>query len=119
MPIPDWQKHIGEDRDYWYKANEDDVKRVRCIDRWRPSIHMPRAAARLFLRVTGVRCERLQEISDADAKAEGMDSPSYPIIQFKDLWRELNDKRDGCGWESNPWVWVYEFERVTDHECDR
>ena len=72
---------------------------------------MPRAAARIFLRVTDVRVERLQEITDTDAHAEGMDSPSYPIIQYKDLWDDLNAKR-GCGWDSNPWVWVYAFERI-------
>jgi len=72
---------------------------------------MPREAARIFLRVTGVRMEKLQDITDADAHAEGMDSPSYPKIQFKNLWRGLNDKRTGCSWDDNPWVWVYTFER--------
>jgi hypothetical protein len=81
---------------------------------WRSSMFMPRAAARIFLRLTDVRAERLQDISEADAHAEGMDSPGYPIIQFKDLWSELNDHRnDGAySWDNNPWVWVISFERV-------
>ena len=78
---------------------------------WKPSIHMPRDVARLFLRVKSVRAERLQDISDSDAHAEGMDSPSYPIIQFKDLWNSLNDDR-GYGWEVNPWVWVVDLEKI-------
>lgn len=85
-------------------------------DRWRPSIHMPRWAARLFLRVTNVRCERVQEISEADALAEGF-RPSENWNQakwaFRETWDSLNAKR-GYGWDVNPWVWVYEFERVEE-----
>jgi len=97
---------------YWYKATDEKNLVSNGSIKWRPSIHMPRAAARLFLRVTGVRVERLHDISDADAHAEGMDSPSYPIIQFKDLWRDINDKREGCTWDGNPLAWVVGFERV-------
>jgi hypothetical protein len=90
---------------------------------WRPSIHMPRAASRITLEVTGVRVERLQDISEADALAEGVD-PSGPVgyvpamqklgaarYQYANLWEGLNAKR-GYGWDVNPWVWVIEFRRI-------
>lgn len=93
---------------YIYRADGKTFDNVK----WGSPLYMPRAAARIFLRVTDVRVERLHDITDADAHAEGMDSPSYPIIQFKDLWRELNDKRGWYSWNSNPRVWVVEFERV-------
>jgi len=83
---------------------------------WRPSIFMPRSAARLFLKVKSIRVERLQEITEEDARREGC---IYGMItgqctakgQFRDLWDSLNSKR-GYDWNRNPWVWVIEFERV-------
>lgn len=76
---------------------------------WRPSIHMPREAARIFLRVTDVRVERLQDIDDDGVVAEGLEIGA----QFDELWNRTVKKSDRAkfGWENNPWVWVIEFER--------
>ena len=113
---------------YAYKADsERDYTGI-----WKPSIHMPREAARIFLRVTSVRVERLQEITAEDVIREGIEySDSGPYHwhvldtklnawinfhfhdeAFKHLWDSLNAKR-GYGWDTNPWVWVIEFERIS------
>lgn len=75
--------------------------------KWRPSIHMPRWACRLRLLVKAVRVERLQAISLSDTLAEG-------VLGFSGTWDSINAKRDKgrWSWAKNPWVWVYEFERV-------
>ena len=97
--------------------------------KWRPSIHMPREATRIFLRVTNVRVERLQDITEEDAKAEGCHerllNDGWKNIgkltardDFIMLWEYLNAKR-GYGWDTNPWVWVIEFERITKEEAER
>lgn len=95
----------------------------------RPSIHMPRHASRLTLEIVSVRVERLQEISEEDARAEGIidggctncgesepcgcpDPSPDARDAFVRLWDSLNGKRDGCSWADNPWVWVIEFKRV-------
>lgn len=80
---------------------------------WKPSIHMPKEAARIFLKVTDVRVERLQDITPNDIDREGtpFGLTIAPYDGFSRLWNELNTKR-GYGWEANPWVWVIEFERV-------
>jgi hypothetical protein len=82
---------------------------------WCNSIHMPRWASRITLAVTGVRVERLQDISDADAIAEGVSAinrlskEQYRIKRYKDIWESIN----GPGsWDANPWVWVVEFKRI-------
>lgn len=84
---------------------------------WKPSIHMPRAACRLVLEVTGVHVERLQFITEADAAAEGAepilvppDGGSCPHYEgFRELWGRING---AAAWEQNPWVWVVEFRRA-------
>lgn len=87
--------------------------------KWRPSIHMPREAARLFLRVTNVRIERLQDMSAEDCANDGGFAPeavSNVGIEalFKPLWDSTIGKDDlpRYGWEANRWVWVIEFERI-------
>ena len=118
-----------------YKADGD--KGGACCPyeiKWRPSIFMPREAARIHLRVTDVRVERLQDIDNDDAIKEGcagapcdclrlgrgwMGCESCmntgwqepPTVEFMQLWEHLNAKR-GYGWDTNPWVWVYSFERI-------
>lgn len=80
--------------------------------KWRPSIHMPRWASRLTLEVTGVRVERVQEISEEDALAEGVqpggDMRWNPVQAYKALWASIHGP---SSWESNPFVWVIEFKR--------
>ena len=70
-----------------------------------PSIHMPRWASRITLEVTGVRVERLGDVSESDARAEGVQS----VAEFKELWASINGP---SSWDANPWVWVVEFKRV-------
>lgn len=85
-----------------------------------PSIHMPRWASRITLEITGVRAERLNDISEADALAEGCDGncqigyiPAYQAgpnsYHFAQLWESINGPKS---WELNPWVWVVEFKRI-------
>jgi len=79
---------------------------------WKPSIHMPRRASRITLEVAGVRVERLQDISEADAYAEGVEATEYGQFPapsaFKYLWESINGPES---WISNPWVWVVEFKK--------
>ena len=91
--------------------NYDDVK-------WHPSIHMPKGAARIWLKVIDVRIERLQDITETQAQAEGCNSglltgPCTARGQFENLWNSTIKKPDAdkYGWSANPWVWVIEFER--------
>jgi hypothetical protein len=89
----------------------------------RPSIHMPKEAARIWLKVTDVRVERLQEITEVQAQAEGCNSGLLTGActargQFEDLWNSTVKKSDidRYGWDANPWVWVIEFERCEKQE---
>lgn len=90
---------------------------------WKPSIFMPLKYSRIFLRVTGVRAERIQEITVSDIRAEGLTSMGVfagdreiAIKEWELLWNKLNAAR-GYGWDKNPWVWVYTFERITREEA--
>ena len=84
--------------------------------KWRPSIHMPRAASRITLEITSVRVERLRACNEVDAIAEGAPWAACGTPQegshkagFAQLWEQIN----GHGsWEANPWVWVIEFRRL-------
>ena len=93
---------------------------------WKPSIHMPRRASRITLGIVSVRVERLNEISEADAMMEGIESRAEyfrnyglpesegggfncPSNSFRSLWESINGP---CSWAENPWVWVVEFRRL-------
>ncbi|CAI6210257.1 hypothetical protein ACODCS_003510 [Escherichia coli] len=86
-------------------------------EKWTPSIHMPRWASRILLEITDVRVERLRDMSEADAKAEGATPATYKItppeavyrVGFGDIWRSIYGQDN---WLSNPWVWVIEFKRI-------
>jgi hypothetical protein len=115
----------------FYRADGDDGKLP-----WRPSIHMPRWACRLVLKITSVRVECVQEITEGGAIDEGAltlsDFTGYEVLaqlakeqgkrpplgpspreRFLHLWDSLYAAK-GAGWDANPWVWVVEFKRVTD-----
>lgn len=91
-----------------------------CGHNWRPSIHMPKQAARIFLKVTKVSCQNLQDITDVDARAEGLGDPDVIYTNgalscmFADIWDSTMPKsrlaRDG--WAANPSVWVFRFKRI-------
>ena len=100
-----------------YRANGEFVEQFpedHLEARWTPSIHMPRWASRITLEITGVRVERLNAISEADAIAEGCQCAGVPasltnVGAFAKLWESIN----GPGsWDANPWVWVVEFRRI-------
>lgn len=104
---------------YLYKADEpQDTSGMMVEGRWHPSIHMPKDAARIWLKVTDIRCEQLNDMTEEDAIAEGFpDSPAgtdSPLERFAVLWDKTVKRvdRDRFGWYGNPWVWVYEFERI-------
>ena len=122
----DWCDH------YIYKADGGSAKAAgyTAEPKWRPSIHMPREAARLFLRVTGVRVERLKDIDGHGILKEGIDNgKSNPAMgtrwenmqsmAFAELWNNTIKPSDRAlyGWAANPWVWVIEFERISKDEA--
>lgn len=128
--------------EYYYRANgefDEQFERHRLGQvgpfKWRPSIFMPREASRILLEVMDVRVERLQDISEEDAKAEGVtDVEFYPddgfplsvghmvgkddgntmlhttrVKAYSTLWESINGKGS---WDKNPWVWVIEFKKI-------
>lgn len=105
FPQPIYKADIKDDHDY------DLLGEVK----WRPSIHMPKEASRIFLRVTAVSVERLQNITEEQAAKEGCIGPEtsdLPVLHaFVDLWNSTLKKDSDCTWMHNPWVWVIEFER--------
>jgi len=142
IEVPDAMGDDGElfDR-IWQQSSDDAAKALGIQDRyqwepgqspcrWRPSIHMPRWASRIQLEITVIRVERLQDISEADALAEGIQAYSdgtyrdynvpddkvfdhYTFASPVDSYRTLWDTINGPGsWEANPWVWVIEFRRI-------
>ncbi len=88
---------------------------------WHPSIHMPKEAARLFLRVTDVRVERLQDITEEQAEAEGCTAHGGNLATdaFESVWQSTIKSSESTlyGWEANPWVWVIEFKRISKKEA--
>lgn len=124
-------------RGYMYKACTleeydkmyPDGKDYQWEGKWHPSIHMPKEAARIFLRVTDVRVERLQDITSGQIDAEGCKEwaysaktgellPSGPSF-FRIKWDSTIKPSDLpiYGWNANPWVWVIEFERISREEA--
>ena len=98
----------------WYRLGHEEAsaRGPRVDVRWRPSIHMPRWASRLWLEVTEVRVQRLHEINDEDARAEGLgDHELYGFDArgwFRDLWDSLHPTK-GERWEDNPWIVAVSF----------
>ena len=112
--------------DYWVDVDTGEHKEQMP---WKPSIHMPKEAARIFLRVKDVRVERLQDMRLEDCLAEGVrltagvenDLVRAPIRArewFSQVWDSTIKPadRDMYGWDANPWVWVIEFERIEKPE---
>lgn len=109
---------------YGYKASFKENEEPS-VDTWHPSIHMPKEAARIFLKVTDIKVERLQTITDVGAEKEGA-TPDNPFDfvsdkwpnkeNFKIIWDSTIKKSDigTYGWNANPWVWVIEFERCSE-----
>ena len=111
----------------WYKASVDITSQL--IIKWKSSLFMPKAACRIFLEITDVRVERLQDISNEDAIDEGIERLNvassmmcyksyvvkgggtgvYPYVSFQTLWQSINGKES---WEKNSWVWVVSFKRI-------
>lgn len=122
-----WCNAWDDERDRWhdppryhYRADGYEVRHVDSALKspWRPSIHMPRAASRITLEITNVRAERLNDISNEDAAAEGWPGPdernsiasAYPIAWYAALWGSINGRGS---YDLNPWVWVIGFKRLT------
>jgi len=109
-----------EDGPFVYAADGEAATQYRLSDKWKPSIFMPRWASRILLEITAVRVERLQDISEADAIAEGWmrrpyisDDPQVHIDAARDWYRDLWETINGPGsWDLNPFCWVIIFRRI-------
>lgn len=111
-----------------YKADNHDLK---YYPKWKPSIHLKKIHSRIWLHVTNIRIERLNDISAVDAIAEGIEecewdevnnvptyrlydfknavTPDGPVESYRSLWQSINGKNS---WNENPWVWIIEFKRI-------
>lgn len=118
----------GIEGKYFYRA-DGDLRPISWRGNWHPSIHMPKEAARIWLKVKDVRVERLQEITWQEAAKEGCyggtsDEPDplfhLPTLrgEFQKLWNSTIKKSEleRYGWDASPWVWVIEFERCEKPE---
>lgn len=110
---------------YVYKADGENIDHLGNVIKWHPSIHMPKEAARIWLKVTDVRVERLQAITMNGIRSEGLSSMAVhagdmeiALKEWKLLWNSTIKKSDldRYGWNVNPWVWVIEFERCEKPE---
>ena len=106
---------MNEKERYYYKADDNDF---HCV--WHPSIHMPKEAARIWLKVKDILVERLQGIDGKGCVKEGIEEEPLKDVgeefvkgMYHDLWDSTTKKSDidRYGWDANPWVWVIEFER--------
>ena len=127
FPVPKGKYHYYEYRadtenkypGNWEDADPETIEMAReggYLPRWKPSIHMPRKASRIQLEVVKVRVERVQDITEKEAWAEGCVpferegvECDTSVSDFAQLWNEINAKR-GFAWHENPWVWVVEFQ---------
>lgn len=118
-----------DDNSPGYKADWNDVAAELVPEpKWKPSIHMPKTACRIFLEITGITVERLQDISEEDAIAEGIlidttvypnrlfnyqkdewQEGGFPSVAFTQLWKMING---ATSWDANPWVWVISFKKI-------
>lgn len=128
-----WGDYDGEASYYLYKADYTEGQKgfwfekehIHWVElpKWKPSIHMPKEAARIFLRVTDVKIGRLQDITLSDVLKEGLEIEKYvstPLMKkFSNLWDTTVDKKEinRYGWNANPYVWVYEFEVISKAEA--
>lgn len=105
---------------YVYKADGENIDHLGNVIKWHPSIHMPKEAARIWLKVTNVRVERLQEITIDGIRNEGLSSMAVhagdmeiALKEWELLWNSTIKKSDldHYGWDAKPWVWVIEFEK--------
>lgn len=135
-------KEVGIEYGFKAGASDDTLEAVKFYGlKWKPSIHMPKDACRIFLRIKSIRVERLKAITQEDSVAEGIEPigdgwKSYETIQdgrhkgkphphasvpnasphtsFMELWASINGRESI---EANPWLWVIEFERITKQEA--